>query len=113
MKDPTKSLERNEEIVTFFYKIFSHWIHEGMNPDDARKEAYDAVHLRFGIQKGRLLNIISERRCSQQVNNEALRRNALALIGDLQIVNRGLESSMAKNAELIGLLKACLEDDSR
>lgn len=111
MKDTAKSRERNEEIVTFFYKIFSYRIRGGMNPDEARKESYDAVTLRYGIQKGRLLNIISETKCSLQVNNDALRRNALALIAELQIVNKELENSRSKNERLIGLLKECVEDD--
>ena len=84
-----------------------------MNPDDARKESYDAVYLRYGIQKGRLLNIISERKCSRLVNNEVLRHNALALIGELQIANKELEYSKSKNDRLIALLKECAEDGIR
>ena len=113
MKDKSKSKERNEEIVAFFYKIFGYRIRMGMNPDEARKESYDAVSLRYGIQKGRLLNIISERKYSRQVNDDALRRSAMALIGELQIVNQELDNSKAKNEKLIDLLKECVEDDCR
>ena len=113
MKDKNKSRERNEEIVAFFYKIFSYKIREGMSPDEARKESYDAVYLRYGIQKGRLLNIISERKCSFHVNNSALRHNALSLIAELRNVNKELDHSKDKNNQLIALLEACLEDDSR
>ena len=68
MNGSVKSHERNSEIVTFFYKIFGHRVHEGMNPDEARKQAYDAVTLRYEISSGRLLNIISEYKNSQKVN---------------------------------------------
>ena len=106
-----RTRERNSEIVTFFYTIFSHRIHQGVNQDDARKQAYDAVALRYEISRGRLLNIISENRNSQKVNISSLRQNAIALIGDLQAVNEGLDTTISKNERLISLLKECLEDD--
>lgn len=83
-----------------------------MNPDEARKEAYDAVSLRYEISRGRLLNIISEQKNSQKVNISKLRQSALSLIRELQVVNEGLEESKNKNQRLIGLLKECLEDES-
>ena len=106
-----RSRERNSEIVTFFYKIFGHRVHEGLSPDEARKEAYDAVALRYEISRGRLLNIISEHKNSQKVNVSKLRQNAIALINDLQAVNCGLDATISKNERLISLLQECLEDD--
>jgi signal transduction histidine kinase len=47
-----------------------------MNPSDARNESYDAVTLRYGISRGRLLNIISQHKSSQTVNVSKLRQNA-------------------------------------
>ena len=99
------------EIITFFYKLFGNRVHCGMNPDAARKEAYDAVALRYGIAKGRLLNIISRQKSSQKVNESEFRENAKALIRELEIVNNGLEQSRQKNEQLISLLKECVEDD--
>ena len=113
MESSPKGKERNGEIVTFFYTIFSHRIRGGTTPDEARKEAYDAVTLRYGIGKGRLLNIISGQKGSQRVNNYTLRQNALALINELQVVNEGLDETRSKNERLIGLLKECVEDDNR
>lgn len=106
------ALEINREAVTFFYMIFSHRIRKGMNPDDARKESYDAVTLRYGISRGRLLNIISQHKNSQKVNLSRLRQNAIALIKELQIANGGLQDSIQRNDKLISLLKECVEDDS-
>lgn len=112
MPDSSKQRERKSEIVSFFYQIFTHRIRRGMNPDEARKEAYDAVSLRYEISRGRLLNIISEQKNSQKVNISKLRQSALSLIRELQVVNEGLEESKNKNQRLIGLLKECLEDES-
>lgn len=106
-----RALERNGEIVTFFYTIFGHRIREGLNPDEARKQAYDAVTLRYEISRGRLLNIISEYKTSQKVNVSKMRQNALALINDLQAVNHGLSNNITRNERLISLLNECLEDD--
>lgn len=106
------ALEINREAVTFFYMIFSHRIREGMNPDDARKESYDAVTLRYGISRGRLLNIISQHKNSQSVNQSKLRQNAIALIKELRIANGGLHESIQRNDKLISLLKECVEDDT-
>lgn len=112
--EPTgKSKERNNEIVTFFYLIFGHRIHQGLGPDQARKEAYDAVSLRYGIGKGRLLNIISEQNNSRKVNMAAFRQNVLELIADITSVNEGLDAVRSRNEKLVQLLKDCLEHDGR
>lgn len=111
MKNQSKSLERNSEIVAFFYLVFGNRVHKGMNPDEARKAAYDAVTLRYGIGKGRLLNIISKRKSSQKVNENALRQNAIALIEELRNANDGHDRAKSKNEQLISLLKECIEDD--
>ena len=103
-------MERNDEIVTFFYTILGTRVHAGMSPEEARKEAYDAVTLRYGIGRGRLLNIISNQKGSRMVNNSAFRENAISLIRELQIANTGFEAAMNKNERLIALLKECVED---
>ena len=113
MKKGSKQHARNREIVTFFYMIFGNRIRKGMNPDDARREAYDAVALRYDISRGRLLNIISEQKISHKVNDTSLQQNAIALIADLMAVNDGLDAAKDKNTRLIGLLKECLENDIR
>ena len=110
MKDSSKAQERNADIVTFFYTIFSQRIRGGTSPDEARKLAYDAVTLRYGISKGRLLNIISGQKGLQKVNTSSLRQNAIALINELKVVNDGLDIAKAKNEQLIGLLKECIKD---
>jgi len=111
MKKTARPPERNDEIVTFFYMIMSHRIREGMNPDQARRAAYDAVALRYEISDRYLLNIISKQRDSRRAKTEDLRRNALDLIVHLQAANCGLEEAKAKNERLISLLKECVEDD--
>lgn len=113
MEGSLKGEERNKEIVTFFYLIFGHRIHQGVDQDLARKEAYDAVSLRYGIGRGRLLNIISAHNCSQKVNMTAFRENIHTLIDDITSVNRELERSYDRNERLISLLKDCLEHDGR
>ena len=112
MKNDSRAKERNCEIVTFFYMIMTHRIRQGMSPEEARHEAYDAVSLRYEISRGRLLNIISEQKTSQKVNILTLRKNAVDLIGQLEIVNNGLGAAMSKNERLISILKECVEDDS-
>ena len=111
MKKTSRPPERNDEIVTFFYMIMSHRIREGMNPDEARRVAYDAVALRYEISDRYLLNIISKQKVSRRAKTEELRKNAIDLIGHLQAANGGLDEAKAKNERLISLLKECLEDD--
>ena len=113
METTPKGTERNSEIVTFFYMILGHRVHRGIEPDTARKEAYDAVSLRYGIGKGRLLNIISEQNNSQKVNRTAFRENVLSLIADLADVNDELTSVRERNEKLISLLNDCLEHEGR
>lgn len=113
MENSYKGADRNSEIVTFFYMLFGHRVHGGMDPDSARKEAYDAVTLRYGIGKGRLQNIISEQNCSRKVNHAAFRENVISLIDDLAAVNTELESTRERNEKLISLLKDILEHDGR
>jgi len=113
MENSYKGNDRNNEIVTFFYMLFGHRVHGGMDPDAARKEAYDAVTLRYGIGKGRLQNIISEQNCSRKVNHAAFRENIITLIGDLSDVNAELANTHDRNERLISLLKDILEHDGR
>ena len=113
MRKPVKINERNKEVVTFFYMVFGHRIHLGMKQDEARKEAYDAVALRYGISKGTLINIISAIRNSRKVNDSAFRQNILALIHDLESANTELDSLRDRNDKLISLLEDCLEHDGR
>lgn len=109
MRKPVKINERNKEIVTFFYMVFGHRIHHGVGQDEARKEAYDAVTLRYGISKGTLINIISAIRNSRKVNDSAFRQNVLTLISDLNSVNDELCAMKERNDTLLSLLKDCLE----
>lgn len=111
MKNKQKARDRNSEIVTFFYAVFGHRVHRGIPADEARKESYDAVRLRYGIGKGRLLNIISDKRCSQSANETAFRANALALIDELNMMNESLDETKDRNTRLISLLKECIEND--
>lgn len=110
MDNNAKSRERKGEIVSFFYTIFSRRVREGMNPQDARQEAYNAVELRYEIAKGRLHNIISEVKNKQKVNIPNLQRKAEELIRELKTVNEGLEETKARNEKLMGLLQECLDD---
>ena len=113
MESTVKGAERNNEIVTFFYLIFGHRIHQGMEQDAARKEAYDAVSLRYGISKGTLFNIISAVKTSRKVNETAFRENIITLISDLTSANEELLRNMERNDHLITLLNECLENDAR
>jgi hypothetical protein len=113
MGRPVQVNERNKEIVTFFYMVFGHRVHCGMDPDEARKEAYDAVALRYGITKGTLFNIISAIRNSRMVNEAAFRENVRSLIADLGACNEELSARsnemIARNEKLISLLQECLD----
>ena len=113
MANYTKRTGRNGEIVTFFYAIFGHRIHQGVEQGQARKEAYDAVSLRYGISKGRLLNIISDQNNSQKVNMVAFRESLTSLIADVEASNEEITATLIatreKNARLLDLLKDCLE----
>ena len=113
MDKKVKVNERNKEIVTFFYMVFGHRIHSGMDQDDARKDAYDAVTLRYGISKGTLFNIISAVKTSRMVNETAFHMNILTLISDLSAVNEELQRNRDRNEKLIALLKECIENDAR
>lgn len=104
------SQERNREIVSFFYVVLSSRVRSGMPPDEARKDAYDAVNLRFGITKGTLLNIISAYKGSRSVNKITFQENASALIEELERANKSYAESLEKNSQLITLLKECCYD---
>jgi len=99
----------NSEIVSFFYAIFGHRIHQGLDQAQARKEAYDAVSLRYGISRGRLLNMITEQNNSQNVNMAAFRENVIALIENLDSANKEMSNTLSRNERLLSLLKDCLE----
>jgi len=113
MDKKVKVNERNKEVVTFFYMVFGHRVHSGMEQDEARKEAYDAVSLRYGISKGTLFNIISAVKTSRKVNETAFRENIITLISDLTSANEELHRTRERNDLLISLLKECIENDSR
>lgn len=110
MKKGSKADGRNREIVTFYYIIFTDCIHKGMNNARARKEATDAVSLRYGISPGRTLNIITEQKASPNANIVTLRRDAEALIARLEEVNKGMEEERIRNEKLISVLKVFADE---
>ena len=101
--------ERNRDIISFFYQIFGNRVHKGVPPVEARKEAYDAVSLRYGISSGTLLNIISAIKTSPCVNGNAYRQKALSLIDELNSANEELSSTIEKNNRLIELLNESID----
>ena len=108
MGKEVKCNDRNKEVVWFFYAIFSNRIRSGVNQEDARREAYDAVSLRYGIERKTTLNIISALKCSQNINRVSFEEKARALIRELDVVNEELEAERSRNDRLIGLLKECM-----
>lgn len=108
MSKGARAREKDGDIITFYYLIFGNRVRKGMSQAEARKEACDAVTLRYGISKGRMLNIISERKSSRSANTLSFQQNALALIDDLITANKELDAVKEKNERLIGLLKECL-----
>ena len=100
---------RNDEITSFYYLIFEHRIRQGIGSGEAREKACDAVTLRYGISKGRLLNIISSQKSSRNTNMAALRENARALIAELALANKGLDETRERNERLISLLNECIK----
>ena len=109
-KARTYAYEKNCEMLTFYYAVFSYRIRCGMKQADAKKWACDAVTLRYNISKGRLLNIISEQNYSLSVNVPAFRERTQALINELDCANREMEDARRKNDKLISVLKECLDD---
>lgn len=105
-----ESQKRIGEIVGFYYLIFGNRCHSGMSQANARNEACDAVTLRYGISRGRLLNMLSERKYLPSVNEFTFRDKALSLIDILNTANQELDSSKARNEKLISLLKECLNE---
>lgn len=112
MGKSNKWRERNSEIVTFFYMIFGHRIRLGEDQRVARREAYDAVSLRYGVERGRLLNIISEKNYSHSVNTILFIEDAKALICDLKSANKEMKALQERNEKLIAFLKECLDDEA-
>lgn len=105
MAGKEKMSERKREIISFFYIVFGQKVHKGTPPDEARKETYDAVTLRYGIGRERLLNIISMYRGPLDGDSAAFRANAMNLISDLHTMNDGLEEAKGRNNKLITLLE--------
>ena len=106
-----KSHDRNSEMVAFYYAIFGNRIRKGLSQADARKEACDAVTLRYGIGRGRMLNIISEKEYSLSVNDSELKKKAMAIIEELKAANEWLAPMVEKNERLISLMEECLNND--
>lgn len=102
--------QRSVEITTFYYLIYGRRIHEGLNHIEARKEASDAVTLRYGIGQGRLLNIISSVKTSRIVNDSLFKSKVQELIDVLREANMSLDATRARNDKLISLLKECLDE---
>ena len=109
MGKEVKCNERNKEIVNFFYTIFGSRIRKGLNQEEARKEAYDAVGLRYGRERKTVLNIISALKSSRSVNRASFEEKTRALITEIDVMNEELEATKVKNNKLIGLLKECLD----
>lgn len=109
-KPHTYAYEKNCEMLAFYYAIFSNRVRQGMNSANARKEACDAVELRYNISKGRLLNIISEQNYSRSVNIRTFREKTLALIDELRCANSEMDEARRKNDQLIALLKECADE---
>ena len=105
MPSYNKRQGRDSEIVMFFYAIFGNRIRAGLSPENARQDAYDAVELRYGIRKGRLLNIISEQKTSRSVKECTFVHNAKVLISDLHTANKEMGLTIERNRNLITLLE--------
>lgn len=111
MPQKVKVNRREGEIVSFFYQIFGHRIRSGMDSNRARKEASDAVSLRYGVGEGRLSNIItSVRNGIQSGSMGGFRADATQLISELADANQELELAIARNNRLIALLKECMDE---
>lgn len=111
MTENSKWLDRDNEMLSFFYLIYRNRVHSGLPPKDAKKDAYDAVYLRYGVGTRRLRNIMSMRKSFHDVNRFAFTASALAMISDLKDANKELAVSMDKNNKLISLLEECVQDD--
>lgn len=103
-----KTLERQGEIVTFYYLIFGNRIHAGWPAKEAKKAACDAVALRYNISKGRLLNIISKMGGVDHSRTAKFRAHAEALKDFLLGANDEMFSKCETNKKLIALLDECL-----
>ena len=108
MVQTEKTRDRNIEIVMFFYLIFGNRVHAGMPSDEARKEAYDAVELRYNLSKRSLLNIISQTRQVDNSRAVAFRAHAEVLKDFLLNMNEEILSKCDKNNKLIALLEECV-----
>jgi len=92
----------------FFYLIFGNRVHAGLSPNEARKEAYDAVALRYNISRKYLLNIISLLQGVDNSKAAGFRANAEALKGYLLGANEEMLSKCERNNQLIALLDECI-----
>ena len=106
-----KSQDRNSEMVAFYYAIFGSRIRGGMNQAQARKEACDAVTLRYGIGRGRILNIISEKEYSHSVNTIELKKKAEHLIEEIKTANEWFAPMIKNNEKLLALLQEYVDTD--
>jgi hypothetical protein len=109
MEKNARDTERNGEITTFFYLIFGNRLRQGLSQADARSEACEAVTLRYGISRGRMLNILSEYKGSRQVNLPELQKKALDLLDELRVANEEIEAMKGRNEKLISYLEECVQ----
>lgn len=109
MSNSEKTRQRNDEIVFYYYLIFGNRVHSGLPSSEAKKEAADAVALRYNISPGRLRNIISQQRIARTPNTSSFIVNAHALMDDLAVMNNELEAIRSRNDRLIALLEECID----
>lgn len=97
---------RNEEICSMYFAVIRISIQNGMDEKEAKKEAFEAITLRFHLSEKRARMLIAEyiRKDCEKYNGAFYVQN-LKLIATLEEVNADKMEEIERNKRLIKLLK--------
>ena len=97
---------RNEEICSMYFSVIRLNIKNGLSEREARKEAFDAITLRFHLSEKRARMLIAENKrqdCDKYKGTFYIQNQRLISI--LEQTNAQKKEEIEKNEQLINLLK--------
>ena len=103
---------RNGHAFRLFDAVLSLERQNGKSLDEARKAAFDAVELRYGITPKTLQNYMTAERASGHCENGVFERESAELVELLRVVNEkisekisDMQDMLVRNERLLELLK--------
>lgn len=97
---------RNEEICSMYFSVIRIYLAQGMNEREAKKEAFDAITLRFHLSEKTARMLIADHiRLDYNKYLGTFYVQNESLISLLEQINRDKQAEIDRNNQLIKLLK--------